>query len=394
LRHRDWRLLWSGFMASQAGEWMDNLALNWIVLVQTGSPFMLGLVSLTRGIPNIVLSLPAGVIADRFDRRTLILTSQIGIIVATIPLALLATLDQLQIWHIFVVLGIRGVLTALNQPARNSLIGDLVPREDLANAMALNSTTFNGTRTIAPAVAGFLIAAVGAPPVLWLSVVCYGIGLVTIFPMRPPRVEGRPQYGSGWDSFVDGISFVKHQPVLRVLVLLAILPFFLGQPYQSMLPVFAREVFQIGSQGLGVLTSVSAIGAVVGSFTVAGLGNYRRKGIVMMGSMIAFGALVATFAITPWPALAAILLFFAAAVNQVYFTTNNTLLQLVVPREYRGRVLSVMGMDRGFIPLGSAMAGALAERLGAPIAVMLMGTTLALAGIVVLFRIPRMRDVE
>lgn len=394
LRYRDWRYLWSGLMVSQTGEWMDHIAINWLVLVQTNSPLALGLVNLARGISNLLFSLPAGVIADRFDRRGLMISTQIGGLIPTLLLAVLAQADQLALWHIFVLVGLRSTIIAFNQPARASMIGDLVPRSEIGNAIALHSTTFNGTRMVGPAIAGILIAVVGTAFVLWIHVAAYVIGLWTLLAMRMPRTARPDSTLSSWGTLLEGLDYVRREPDVRMLIFLVVFPFALGQPYQSLLPVFARDILVIGSEGLGLLTSAAATGSLVGSFAVASLGDFRHKGLAMTAALVAFGAFIAIFAFTPWPPVAALVLFLLSVANQVYMTSNTVLLQLMVPSGYRGRVMSVLSMDRGFIPIGSAAAGAVAEVWGAQNTVGVMGGTLAVAGLWVLLFVPRMRRLE
>lgn len=394
LRYRDWRYLWSGLMAAQTGEWMDNIAINWLVWIQTGSPLALGTVNLVRGLPTMLFSLVGGVVADRVDRRALMMTTRVVGLGATATMAMLATLDVLQLWQLYALLVVRGITFAFDSPARSSLIGDLVPRSDLMNAVALHSAVFNGSRMVGPAIAGVIIGLIGAPFVLWLNATAYVIVLGTLFKMRVPARAVQHAGMSAWGTFIDGVTYVRQQPVVLVLLLVGVVPFLLGQPYQSMLPVFATNVFAAGPQGLGLLNSGAAAGSLVGAFVISSLGNLPRKGFVMMLGLIGFGGFIALFSVTPWILLAALLLFLAGAAQQLYATTNSTLVQMVVPSEYRGRVMGVHQLDRGFIPIGSFLIGLIAEWGGAPFATALMGSCLALVGLSLLFVLPRMRGLQ
>lgn len=394
LRYRDWRYLWCGLVTAQTGEWMDNIAINWLVWVQTGSPLALGTVNLVRGLPTMVFSLAGGVVADRVDRRALMLSTRLGGLLATATMAALATSGTLQLWQLYVLIALRGVTYAFDSPARGSLVGDLVPRSDITNAVALHSAVFNASRMVGPAVAGVLIGLIGAPFVLWLNAAGYVIVMWTLFMMRvPPRRTPRPGT-SAWGAFVEGVTYVWHQPVVLMLMLTGIIPFLLGQPYQSMLPVFATDVFAVGPQGLGLLSSGAATGSLIGAFVMSARGDFPRKGLVMMLGLIGFGGFIVLFALTPWVVLGVVLLFLAGASQQLYSTTNSTLVQIIVPTGYRGRVLGVHQLDRGFIPIGSFLIGAIAEWGGVPFATALMGGSLALVGFALLFVIPRMRGLE
>ena len=383
-----------GLVVGQTGEWMDNVALNWIVWVQTGSPFALGTMNLFRGLPTMLFSLVGGVVADRIDRRALMVSSRAIGLGATAGMAALATFDTLQLWQLYVLLIVRGITYAFDSPARSSMIGDLVPRSDITNAVALHSAVFNGSRMVGPAIAGVLIAAIGAPFVLWLNAGAYVVVLATLFIMHAPARSGPVSGLSAWGTFLDGVTYVRRTPVVLVLLLVGIIPFMLGQPYQSMLPVFATDVFAIGPQGLGMLSSGAAAGSLVGAFVVSGLGDFPRKGRVMMLGLIGFGSLIALFAVTPWALLAIVLLFCAGAAQQLYATTNSTLVQIIVPSDYRGRVMGVHQLDRGFIPIGSFIIGAIAQWGGAPFATALMGCALASVGLALLFVLPRIRGLE
>jgi MFS family permease len=381
-------------MVSQTGDWMDSLAINWLVLVLTNSPLALGTVNLVRGLPTLFLSLVGGVVADRFDRRWLMVWTQVGQALCTAALAWLATEGTLQIWHIYGLLIVRGVVQAINSPARSSIVGDLVPRSDITNAIALHSTVFNATRMIGPALAGVLIGAYGSALVLWISAATHLMCAWATFRMEPGAGKTPRPKSSAWQSVGEGVAYLRGEPVVLMLLILGVVPFILGNPYQSMLPVFAKDVLVVGPEGLGFLTTAAAAGSLISAFLIAGLGDFPKKGLVMIFGLLAFGTLLVAFAYTPWPWVAGVLLFLIGASTQLYQTTNATLMQLLVPTEYRGRVFGIHQMDRGFIPVGSFLAGAIAQVAGAPFAVAIMGGTLALAGLGVLLFLPRMRNLE
>jgi MFS family permease len=373
---------------------MDSLAINWLVLVLTNSPLALGTVNLVRGLPTLLLSLVGGVVADRFDRRWLMVWTQLGQALCTAALAWLATEGTLQIWHIYGLLIVRGVVQAINSPARSSIVGDLVPRSDITNAIALHSTVFNATRMIGPALAGVLIGAYGSALVLWIGAAAHLMCAWATFQMEPGAGKTPRPKSSAWQSVGEGVAYLRREPVVLMLLILGVVPFILGNPYQSMLPVFAKDVLVVGPEGLGFLTTAAAAGSLISAFLIAGLGDFPKKGLVMIFGLLAFGTLLVAFAYTPWPWVAGVLLFLIGASTQLYQTTNATLMQLLVPTEYRGRVFGIHQMDRGFIPVGSFLAGAIAQVAGAPFAVAIMGGTLALAGLGVLLFLPRMRNLE
>jgi MFS family permease len=314
--------------------------------------------------------------------------------VCTAALALLASTGLLEIWHIYVVLLFRGVLYAFNSPARASIVGDLVPRSDISNAIALQSNVFNITRMVGPAIAGLVIAAHGSAIVLWIHAACSTVFALAILAMDAQAGKSTRPAVSAWKSTKEGLAYIRGEPAVLTLMLLGIVPFVLGQPYQAMLPVFAKDVYEVGPEGLGLLTTAAAAGSIFGAFAIASLGDFRRKGLVMMGALTAFGLLLVAFSQTPRPLVAALFLFLIGTCSQTYQTTNSTLIQLIVPSEYRGRVFGIHQMDRGFIPVGSFLAGAIAEAAGAPVAVAIMGGALTMAGVAVFLGVPRMRRLE
>jgi MFS family permease len=324
----------------------------------------------------------------------MIAATQVGYLMCTAVLAALATLGTLEIWHIYVLLVARGVTNAFNSPARSSIIGDLVPRSDISNAIALHSTVFNATRMVGPAIAGVLIAVSGSALVLWINVAAYAVGTWMTLSMRPGAGKTAKPTVSALESLREGVGYLRREPVVLTLLILGIVPFILGNPYQSMLPIFAKDVLLVGPQGLGFLTTATATGSLISSFVVSSLGDFRHKGLVMMAGLFCFGTLLVAFSHTPWPLVAGALLFLIGASTQLYQTTNATLMQLTVPTEYRGRIFGIHQMDRGFIPVGSFIAGAIAEQAGAPFAVTAMGTGLVTAGLLVLLFVPRMRRLE
>jgi MFS family permease len=259
--------------------------------------------------------------------------------------------------------------------------------------MALHSANFNITRLFGPALAGFLIATVGTAFVLWVNVASYFVSIGLLLAMHAAP-SARSQAGSAWATLVEGLAYIWHTPTVLMLVLMSVLPFLLGQQYQTMLPVFAKDVLSIGPEGLGLLTAATAAGSLVGTFGVAALGDIKSKGLVLMVSVTAYAALIVAFALSPWALLSAGLLFAVGAANQVYQTTNGTLLQLQVPSEYRGRVMGVHQLDRGFIPVGGFMAGALAEAGGAPFATGLLAAILVVFCLAVAAFVPRMRAIR
>lgn len=379
LKHRNYMLLWVGTLISHSGDWMDTVALNWLVLVLSGSPLYLGLVNLSRALPVLVLTLVAGVIVDRMERRKLLMITQAGAMALAFALAVLVATGHAQIWHIFVIGTLRGVVMAFNMPTRQTIISDLVPRSDLANAIALNSATLNVTRVIGPALAGVLIASAGASTPFFLNGISFLAVLYTLHAMKLPEQVARTRHTAVWHDLKEGLVYIRSNTTILALVMIAVVPMFLGNPYTSMLTVFAKDVLNIGPMGLGILTSSAAAGAVCGALIVATLGDFRHRGSLMLGSMFGFGVMLCLFSFSPWPILSVFLVILTGGLNMMYNSSNNTMLQLMAPDEMRGRIMSTLFLNRAMVPMGTAMAGALATVVGAPLA---MGSMAALVAII------------
>ncbi len=394
LRHRNYLLLWIGTLVSQSGDWMDQLALNWLVLDLTGSPLYLGLVSLCRAIPILLFTLIGGVAADRLERRRLMMITQSFAMILAFLLAALMSLGLLQVWHILIIAALRGTMMSFNLPARQTIISDLVPRQDLPNAIALNSATMNLTRIIGPSLAGILISVVGIAGCFYINGISFLAVLWTLHAMDIPRTKRISAVTSVRQALTEGLKYVRSQPTISLLIVVALVPMFFGQPYMTMLTVFARDVLAIGPMGLGILTSSAALGAIVGALTLATLSNSAPRGAIMLAAMIGFGIFLILFSYSSWPVISALLLLGVGAMNVSYNASNNTLLQMSVPDEFRGRVLSTLFVGRGLVPLGTTLAGTLAALVGVQLAVASMAAVMVLMGLLTITRAPSLRKLR
>jgi MFS family permease len=377
LRHRNYRLLWIGSLISNSGDWMDQVALNWLVYQLTGSAVSLGLLNLCRLLPILAFTLIGGVVADRVERRRLMFTTQAAAMTLAFILAVLVSTGLVQFWMVLVVAVGRGIALSFNQPARQSLISELVPRESLMNAIALNSATLNLTRVIGPAIGGGLIASVGVAGAFYVNGASFLAVLWGLALMRFPERAARPRRGMLTD-LAGGVRYVAGQPSLRGLVVLALLPMIFGMPYMSMLTVFASDVLEVGASGLGLLTACSGVGAVSGALFVASRSATAGRRRLMLWGLVGFGVALIAFAVSHWLWLSAAMLIGVGFFQQLYMSLNNTLIQEDVDEEYRGRVLSTLFLNRGMVPLGTMLAGFGADAFGAQL------TTGAMAGVLVL----------
>jgi MFS family permease len=318
------------------------------------------------------------------ERRRLLFTTQFIAMVLALILAVLTWTGVVQIWMVLLVAVGRGIVLSFNQPARQSLISELVPREDLKNAIALNSATLNLTRVLGPTIGGALIATVGVAGAFFLNglsfvAVLYGLAQMR-FPQRPPR-KGE---GSVLSELGSGLAYLGKRPALRTLVMLALVPFVLGMPYMVMLTVFASDVLHVGGGGLGLLTACSGIGAVSGALWVATNAQRVRLSHLMLVGMVSFGATICVFSLSSWFWLSVVLLLAVGASQQIYMASNNALIQTAVEEQYRGRVLSTLFLNRGMVPLGTMIAGVGTSIFGVQATLATMGGALLVIALLVM----------
>jgi MFS transporter, DHA1 family, staphyloferrin A biosynthesis exporter len=380
-------------MVSQSGDWMDLVAFNWLVYSLTGSTLSLALANAFRAVPLLFFTLIGGVVADRVERRKLLFSTQAIMMVLAFALAILVSSGSASIWLLYVIALCRGVTMSFNQPARQSLISELVPQEDLANAVALNSATVNLTRVIGPAIGGALIATIGVGGAFYFNAVSFLAVLYGLFLMSFPHWEPRTSNHGMLRDLKDGFAYLRNEAGLRLLVILALVPMILGQPYQVMLTVFAKDVFKSGASGLGLMQSVAAAGAVTGAMVIASTRTSKRFHKQMMAGLLGFGLALSLFVIAPTMWIALPILLIVGFTQQAYQTSNNTLLQMNVAPEFRGRILSTLFLQRGLVPLGTVMAGVLTTALGPRAALGSMALSLLVLAVLALpYALPKLKD--
>ena len=377
-----------------AGQWLQQVTLSWLVFEMTGDPWMLGLINGLRMLPFLFTSLISGVMADRFDRRLLMLFTQTYVLVVTFLMGLALLADRAEVWHLFVFTFVSGVGWSFTMPVRQSLVPALVPRHELLNAIALSSAAFNITRFLGPAAGGFLLKALGGGGNFMVQVGFYAIVVLLIAAMRVPAVPDGAQgrAANAWKSMIEGLRYVRTNSTVMTLLILALVPMLLGMPYQSLLPIFAGDVYDIGPGGLGILIALSGLGSFLATLVVASAGDFRRKGLVQLSALAMFGVALALFGQTPWLALAIVFLMLVGAFQMTYMTINQTLLQTSITDDVRGRVMSIYMLDAGMVPAGSFAAGAIARFFGAPTTVTIMGALIAGIAVLAMIRLKEFRN--
>jgi MFS family permease len=380
LHHRNYQLFFGGQLISLTGTWMQTVAQSWLVYRLTGSAVLLGFVGFSSQIPVFLLAPIGGSVADRYHRRGILVATQTAAMLLAFILAALALSGYVQVWHVFLLAALLGVVNAFDIPARQAFVADLVGREDLINAIALNSTMFNGARMIGPAVAGLLIDTIGegwcflANGVSYLAVIA---GLLLMNMTVRTRV---PLPGSALASIIEGFRYVKRTGPIRALLLLLGLVSLVGMPYTVLMPIFADQILHGGPRGLGILMSAIGVGALAGALTLAAKRGIRGLGRWVAFSATGFGVSLILFSLSHSFWLSAGLLLPVGFSVMVEMASSNTLIQSLVPDSLRGRVMAVYSMMfMGMAPFGSLLAGALAHHLGAP-ATVAIGGVVCMAG--------------
>ena len=389
LRHRNFRLFFFGQGTSLVGTWMQNIAQGWLVLALTNSPFYVGLVSALGSLPILLVSLPAGVLVDRLNKHRLIILTQTLSLLQALALAILIWTHRIALWQVAVVALFLGTVNAFDTPARQAFMVELVGKDDLMNAIALNSSAFNTARVVGPSVAGLLIAAVGLAWCYFLNAVSYIAVIWGLWEMRLPPFQRPERSGDGWEQFREGARFVRHErQVLALVTNMGVISIF-GYPVLVLLPVFARDVLRIGASGLGFMMAVTGIGAVVSALALAAFGLRVRKGAILRWSGPVFGAAIALFALTRSVPLVLVILPVAGGAMILNTAVTNTLIQTLAPDGLRGRVMGFYAfVFLGMAPFGAFQAGWLAEQLGAPAAVVIGGSICVVASLVMWRRVP------
>jgi MFS family permease len=393
LAHRNFRLFIAGQGISLIGTWMQSIALGWLVLELTNSPFAVGLNSALRSFGVLLLTLYAGIVADRVDKRRLIILTQTLQMVEALVLAVLVWAHVVAVWQVMVLAVFFGIVTAFDIPVRQAFVVELVGKDDLMNAIALNSSMFNAARVVGPAIAGLLIGIVGVGTCFFLNGVSYIAVIGGLLAMRLPPSGPRPVAGSAWGGFREVLQFLRSERRVSTLILLTSVLSIFGFPFLVMMPVFARDVLYVQAGGYGALTAAVGVGAMLGALAIAI--NSRRltsRGGLMVTGGTAFGVLIAMFALSRSFALSLVLLALAGCAMIVNNALTNTMIQTIVPDHLRGRIMGFYSfVFVGLSPLGAFQAGAFAERFGAPWAVGVGGLVCAAVVAIAAWRVPELR---
>jgi len=391
LRHRNFQLFFSGQLISLIGTWMQTVAQAWLVYRLTGSSLLLGSVGFASQFPVFLVAPLGGIVADRYDKQRVVIGTQTVSMILAFILSLLTLTGAIQVWHIFVLAASLGVVNAFDIPGRQAFLVDMVGKDDLMNAIALNSSMFNGARIIGPAIAGILVARIGEGWCFCANAISY---IAVIAGLMCMRVQHRPQRkdASPIAHLLEGFRFVRHTRPIRAILLLLGLISLVAMPYTVLMPIFADKILHGGARGLGILMGATGVGALLGALTLA-----AKRGVYGLGRWVAiacggFGVSLILFAFSQRFWLSAALLLPVGFCMMLQMSSSNTLIQSMVPDELRGRVMAVYSMMfMGMAPFGAFLGGALADKLGAPITVS-MGAVACIGGAAIFWmRLPQIR---
>jgi MFS family permease len=392
LKHRNFQLFFSGQMISLVGTWMDNIAEAWLVYRLTGSSLLLGTVAFAGQIPIFLLGPIGGLVADRFDRRSIIVVTQVSSMILASILSFLTLTRRVTVWEVIVLASLMGVVNAFDVPARQSFLVEMVGREDLMNAIALNSSMFNSARVIGPSVAGILVASIGEGWCFFANAVSYIAVIAGLLMMRVPRSVIENRDASPLEHILEGFRFVRNAAPIRALLLLTGAISIVALPYSVLMPIFAARVLHGNARTLGVLMGATGVGALLGALALASRTKLQGLARLVAISCASFGTSLILFSFSRHYQLSVLLLVPVGFFVMVQMAATNTLIQAMVPDRLRGRTMAVYSMMfLGMAPIGALLSGMVADRIGAPWTVAIGGLCAIASGAIFARNLPTIR---
>lgn len=399
LSNQNFRLFWIGAFLSNIGTWMQAVAQGWLMLELTDSPFWLGLDAFVATAPGFLLTLIGGVFADLIDRRRLLLFTQVAAGIAALGLAILVATDLVNRWSILGFSFVTGCCMALASPSFLAMTYDLVGREDLANAIAMNSTQFQLARVVGPALAGVAFKLFDLAGCFFANGVSFIAVVAALWVVRPERktvaTHSVRDRRALWHDLTEGFRYVRNRPRVSALLLLSGVNSLFGAPYFTLVPIYARNIFRLGETGLALMMGTAGAGAFFGALLVAYLGDFRRKGWFVLGGAIAFGLFITAFAVSARLIMSLVFLFGVGFSIVVSVAITNTLLQKLVTDQMRGRVMSMFILSfLGTMPIGNIVAGAASNQFGPQLILAIGGVIVTLVATGVTIFNKRLRDLH
>lgn len=387
LQHREFRLLFLGTSLSHIGDFIQAMAQSWLVWTMTGSPFLLGLVGFCQAVPRLLLGAVGGAIVDRLNRRKLLLSTQILAMLQAFSFWALVYYSLLQFWHLLVLVLFLGTVNSINQTARHSLINALVPRQDLMNAIALNSSLANMAKIIGPSLGGVLISVIGVAGCLFVNAVSFLAIIATLLVMEIPKVLSKAKEAANfWADVAEGYRYLRSDRRLFSIILLTYGVALVGTPYSRFLPVFATDVLHAGATTFGLLLAAPGMGAVMAGLGIASLGRLHQRTRFVGFAVVGFSLTLVLFSFSRSALLSILCLILVGASNIAFRSVANSVVQMETPPHLLGRILSLFFMDKGLWSFGTLFIGSVAHAIGTPRAITVSGLLCALMGGVLLYQ--------
>jgi MFS family permease len=381
LSYPDYFWFWSSYFVSNVGSWMQGIAQGWLLFELTASPFYLGLFSLLRMVMLLSFFILGGIMSDRIDRRKVMLWIQIVSALTALGLAVLVSTQMIRVWHIFVLGALTSTTWAFEQPVRQALLPQLVARDDLANAIALNAVTWNGAGLLGPSLVGLFVARIGIDGCFYVNVISYLAVIGALLRMHVPTLDLAKGRSSVIRSLRDAFGYVRGETIMMTFLVVSAIFNIFGRSYSTLLPVFAKEVLRLGTSGFGFISAGPGLGTIIGSLTLASLGRVEAKRGLMVSILIAFCVCLFAFAVIGDPWLAFGLIVLVGLLSTVFETLLNISIQLRVDEGFRGRVSGFYGLTGGGLrEFGGMQAGFVAEWTSAPIAIAAGAIVLLITG--------------
>ena len=388
LRYRDFRLFWTGLLISNIGTWMQMTATSWLLYQLTGSAMLLGLNGVFRAVPALCLGVISGTFADRYDRRILLLWTQVLLGLLALGIGVLDQLGHIQAWHIYTLTFLSSSIGAFDGPARQAMFPSLIPRSVLPNAVALNSLLWKGSALIGPSLGGVAISLMGTAGAFYANAASFSVVVVTLLRLNiAPDTEGRKRRHFIAETR-EGFAYIMARPIVLGVTLLEAVASVFGLDH-TMLTVFASDILRVGAHGFGLLQSARGLGAVIGSSLYIAVGQRPRQGRILLISALCYGIGFALFGVSQSFSLSLSLMTFVGVADTIWGAARGTIMQMITPERFRGRVMGIFQLsNRGLHPLGQVESGLLIPVIGAPTATVLGGLIVASVTVITAWRIP------
>ena len=395
LRFRDLRWMLTGSLFAFLGQWVQQATLGWVVYDITGSGALLGAILAVRAVPMLLFSPIAGVASDRYGRRGLLLSGSIGSGVIAFAFGAALALDWVRTWHLFAFVLLSGSALVLDRPARYTSVFELVPREMAMKAIAFNAAGMSLTRIAGPAVAGYLLAWVGAPGNFYVQALMYGFSALCVLAITFPPRSAPARKISAWEELLQALKFAATDSTTRSLLMLGVVPFSLLAPiWAAMLPIYAKDIFNAGPEGYGMMLTAGGLGGTLGAWAATYFGKFERQGLVQVACLLVMCAALIGLSVSPTIHVAIALLMFIGGAEMALFAMNQTHLQMAAPEAMRGRISSLLQIYPALISLGSIVVGSVAELIGARAGSAVIALTAAVLSLAMLGFSPRLRTMR